>query len=61
MNFIIEFSKCLKHEESYEHIMIVVNKFFKKKIRNFEFVKNRNCNSSIFEINITRKRIIQKS
>ena len=31
IDFIIKLLKCVKHEKTYEHIMIVMNKFFKKK------------------------------
>ena len=35
MNFIMKLSKCVKNERIFEHIMIIMNKFFKKKSSSF--------------------------
>ena len=31
MNFIVELSKCVRNEKTYEHIMMIIDKLFKKK------------------------------
>ena len=59
IDFIIFLSICVRYDWKYQHVMIVVNKLFKKKIYRIRFVENKNDNTNIFEMNMKRKKIFE--
>ena len=59
IDFIVNLFKYVKNERIYEYIIIIINKLFKKKVYFFKFVESKDCDTNLFEINITRKRIFR--
>ena len=57
MNFIISLFIYSRFDRKFEHIIIIMNKLFKKKIHLSRFFKNKNNNINIHRINLTKEKL----
>ena len=55
INFITLLFKYKRNNKIYQHIIITINRLFKKNIYNIKFTKNKCNNSNFHKINIKKK------